>query len=146
MKPIRHPLHSRMAILVFCAVLLATHLSDTANAQITAPRVLSGTVTRRATIDEYLINRLRATTEDQKDYVREVVRLCHDGRLELRLILALQRRARVSMPHFPLPVFERTLRAEAGKRRVVVPTLDEIVARNGAAAARAAADSRFRFK
>lgn len=95
-------------------------------------------------LSDYLISQLRATTADQRSYVREIVKLVEKGKLEKRLVLALERYARRKSPYFPLPVFERALRVEAGKRGVAVPMIQEIVARNGASAAQAVRDSRIR--
>lgn len=41
-------------------------------------------------------------------------------------VLAFQRRARARRPHFPLPIFEQTIRFEGRKRGVIVPTLQEL--------------------
>ncbi len=129
------------ACLTGCSVLAAS--SSVTFAQI--PTVPSNVaVTKQASLSEYLVNRLRATTDDQQDYVRQIVKLVEDGKLEKRLVLALERYARRRSPYFPLPIYERALRYEAGKRGVAVPTLQEIVARNGVSAARAVRDSRFR--
>ncbi|MDM4015877.1 hypothetical protein [Roseiconus lacunae] len=95
-------------------------------------------------LEDYLVSRLRATSEDQRSYVHEIVRLIDQRKLDKRLVLALERRARGKNPVFPLPVFERTLRFEAARRRITVPTIQEIVARNGASAVQAVQDSRFR--
>ena len=76
--------------------------------------------------------------------MREVVKLVDEKKLERRLVLALERYARRKNPNFALPVFERALRVEAGKRGVPVPMIIEIVARNGANTARSIRESRFR--
>lgn len=115
-----------------------------AQAQITPPAGLSVTQRQEASLTEFLINRLRATSTDQRSYVTEVVRLVDQGRLERRLILALERYAKRKSPYFPLPVFERALKVEATKRGVTVPLIQEIVARNGVSAARAVRDTRIR--
>lgn len=101
-------------------------------------------ISKDASLAEYLVNRLRATTDDQRDYVQQIVKLVEDGKLEKRLILALERYARRKSPYFPLPVYERALRYEAAKRGVTVPTIQEVIARNGVSAARAIRDSRLR--
>ncbi|MEL6106359.1 MAG: hypothetical protein AAFU85_09995 [Planctomycetota bacterium] len=132
-------------LLLASVLLIATSLCGECQAQITPAPILSAQPPKRATIEDYLINRLRATTEDQKDYVREILRLVDQRRLDLKLVLALQRRARARRPHFPLPIFEQTIRFEGRKRGVIVPTLQEIVARNGASATQAVRDSRLRF-
>ncbi|OYP33829.1 hypothetical protein [Rhodopirellula sp. MGV] len=94
-------------------------------------------------LEDYLASRLRAASEDQRSYVHEIVRLIEQGRLDKKLVLALERRSRGKNPVFPLPVFERTLRFEAARRHINVPTIQEIVARNGATAARSIQDSRY---
>ncbi|MEM6365991.1 MAG: hypothetical protein AAF745_16300, partial [Planctomycetota bacterium] len=55
--------------------LIALGLSTAAQAQITTPTRLSAVPRKTASLEEYLVNRLRATTIDQKSYVREIVRL-----------------------------------------------------------------------
>jgi hypothetical protein len=97
-----------------------------------------------ASLADFLISKLRATTEEQRAYVREVAKLVDEKKLERRLVLALQRYAVRKSPYFPLPVFERALRVEAGKRHVPVPMIQEIVQRNGANTARSIRESRFR--
>ena len=101
------------------------------------------TPTRVASLNDYLISRLKATTDDQKSYVREVVKLVDQRKLEKRIVLALERYSRRKSPYFPLPVFERALRVEGAKRGVKVPMIQEIVARNGDNAARAILQNRF---
>lgn len=129
----------------FLIVLLITVVAmQTVHAQITPPPGISISQSQEASLADFLINRLRATSGDQRSYVREIVRLTDQGRLERRLLLALERYAKRKNPYFPLPVFERALRIEAGKRGVAVPLIREIVARNGANAAQAVRDSRVR--
>ncbi len=129
------------ACLTGCSLLAA--VPSATFAQI--PTVPSGAViSKQASLSEYLVNRLRATTDDQQDYVQQVVKLVEDGKLEKRLVLALERYARRRSPYFPLPVFERAMRYEGARRGVAVPALQEVVARNGASTARAIRDSRFR--
>ncbi|MEO1526020.1 MAG: hypothetical protein AAFX06_11330 [Planctomycetota bacterium] len=132
------------SVLLSCVFALTVLLGGECQAQITTPQILSAQTNKRATIEDYLINRLRATTDDQKAYVREILQLVDQRRLDLKLVLALQRRARAKRPHFPLPIFEQTIRFEGRKRGVAVPTLQEIVARNGASARQAVRDSRIR--
>ncbi len=124
--------------------LFVLSLTATAEAQITPPSRLSASPSKTASLEEYLVNRLRATTPDQQSYVREIVRLQEQGRLEKRLLIALERYSRRKSPFLPLVVFERALKIEAGKRRVAVPTLRDVVARNGASAAQSISDSRNR--
>ena len=95
-------------------------------------------------LEDYLISNLRATTHGQRSYVREIVKLVDQNKLEKRIVLALERYARRKSPYFPLPVYERAMRVEGARRGIAVPTIQEIVARNGAATARAVQDTRIR--
>lgn len=131
------------ALLVLFAASLLTE-NRRVQAQITPPPGTSITQTQQASLADFLINRLRATSVDQRSYVQEIVRLTDRGQLDRRLLLALERYAKRKNPYFPLPVFERALRVEAAKRGVTVPLIREIVARNGASAAQAVRDSRIR--
>jgi hypothetical protein len=130
------------SLMVVICVIATSHAAE---AQITGPQVLSSAPRKTASLEEILVNRLRATSEDQRAYVREIVKLVDQGKLSRKLILALQRYAVGKNPYFALPIFERVVRVEAAKRRVAVPTIREIVARNGQSAARAISDSRRRF-
>lgn len=95
--------------------------SKPATAQITVPRVLSTTPDRYATLEEQLINRLRATAEDQKAYLRFVVNKVRDNQLDLKLVIAVQQYAIKRNPQLPFLFFERALKVEAGKRGVSLP-------------------------
>lgn len=143
--PIRrcHGALARSGVLAALVLTSCGLMPGVADAQIPAPPT-TVVISKDASLSDFLINRLRATTDDQRDYVRKVVKLVEDGKLEKRLVLALERYARRKSPYFPLPIYERALRFEAGKRGVAVPTIEEIVARNGASAAQAIRDSRFR--
>ena len=92
-------------------------------AQITTPRILSASPNRFTTLEEQLTNRLRATTEDQRNYVTLVVDQCRLQRLDIKLVVAVERYAIRRNPRFPFPFFERALRFEANKRGVALPTL-----------------------
>lgn len=107
-------------------------------------RAASAVPNRSIPLSDYLISRLRATTDGQRDYVREIAQLVEKNKLERRLVLALERYARRKNPHIPLPIYERALRVEAAKRGVAVPTIKQVVARNGVTAARAVQDTRIR--
>ncbi len=95
--------------------------SKPATAQITVPRVLSATPDRFATLEEQLINRLRATAEDQKAYVRFVVNKVRENQLDVKLVIAVQQYAIKRNPQLPFLFFERALKIEAGKRGVALP-------------------------
>ncbi len=77
--------------------------------------------TRVATLEQRLINQLRATTEDRQAYVRIVVGLTQTGHLDEKLVVAVQRYAMGKNPVFPFPYFERAMRHEAGKRGIDLP-------------------------
>src|SRR6056297_1815129 len=87
-----------------------------ASAQITAPRTLSRGEGPVARLDEQLINRLHATTRSQADYLRHVVKLVETQKLELRLVVAIERYALRRNARYAFPFFERALRYEAAKR------------------------------
>ncbi|MCO8122359.1 hypothetical protein NHH03_11485 [Stieleria sp. TO1_6] len=134
----------RLTVFAFAVLLPLAGVRQFVRAQI--PVALSPTAaqSKQPSLAEYLVNRLRATSTDQRSYVAEIVKLVEEGKLERRLLIALERYARRKSPYFPLPVFERALRVEAAKRGVAVPMIKEIVARNGETAARAVSDSRIR--
>ena len=144
MKPIRLLLTVSSALLLTSCLEVRTAGAQTivSNGSIVPPNRF--TPTRVASLSEYLISRLKATTDDQKSYIRELVKLVDQGKLERRTLIALERFARRRSPYFPLPYFERALRVEAAKRGVAVPTIKEIIARNGEATAQAIQDSRVR--
>ncbi|MCG8648734.1 MAG: hypothetical protein MI861_02815 [Pirellulales bacterium] len=106
-----------LAILTF-ALLAQT---ESASAQVTAPRVLSASPNRMATLEEQLTNRLRATSEQQKAFIRFLVKQVRDGRLDAKLVVAVERKALLRNRLFPFPFFERAIRFEASKRRVMLP-------------------------
>ncbi|QEG00911.1 hypothetical protein Mal15_49870 [Stieleria maiorica] len=137
-------LSALMTAVAMTLSLVAAGLAGSAAAQTGITNSTVVVPTQGAALDDYLISRLRATTDDQRQYIREIVKLVDQNKLEKRVVLALERYARRKSPYFPLPAYERAMRVEAAKRRVNVPTLKEIVARNGVSAARAVRDSRFR--
>ncbi|MDB4749836.1 hypothetical protein OAF83_02905 [Rubripirellula sp.] len=92
-------------------------------AQITSPRVLSSGRATSATLEEQLVNRLRATRDDQRAYVKHVVALTKAGKLERKLVVAVERYAIRRNSQYPFPFFERALKYEAAKRRVVLPAV-----------------------
>ena len=96
-----------------------------AHAQITAPRSLSASTNRLATLEEQLTNRLRATRQDQIAYVKFVVEKVRVGKLDTKLVVAVEKYALRRNPHYPFPYFERALRFEAGKRGVPLPTVKQ---------------------
>ena len=106
-----------------CLAALLTFSVTLVHAQITTPRTLSAEIDPIARLEEQLVNRLRATTVGQQAYIQQVVKLVDQNRLNLQLIVAIERYALRRNPQFALPFFERALRFEAGKRGVVVPSI-----------------------
>ena len=110
------------AVLVVAMVGLAVLASaSTSQAQLTTRRITSATENKVATLDEQLINQLRATTEDRKAFIRMVVLLVDQERFEKGHLLAIQRYAMRRNPDFPFPYFERAMRFEAEKVGITLP-------------------------
>ena len=116
---------SRLIKIAIASATLTVLMLATTQAQITAPRDLSTSTDKFARLQERLINRLKATTEPRQTYINRLVRQVADGRLEVRLILALERKAVERRPAFPFPFFEQAVKVEAGKRGVNIPTVRE---------------------
>ena len=110
------------AVLVGAMVGFAVLASaSTSHAQLTTRRVTSATENKVATLDEQIINQLRATTEDRKAFIRMVVLLVDQERFEKGHLLAIQRYAMRRNPDFPFPYFERAMRFEAEKVGITLP-------------------------
>jgi hypothetical protein len=109
-------------------LLFASH----ASAQIVAPQASVTPGDPTGLLRDQLINRLHATREDQRDYLELVVRKVREGELEAKLVVAVQRYAIRRHDSFPFPFFERAMRYEAAKRRVALPTVDELARSVGA--------------
>lgn len=92
-----------------------------ADAQVSVGRSLSASSIRTATLKEQLLNRLRATAADQRGYIDFVVSQVDAGRLDARLVIAVERYALRRNSHLPFLFFERAMRFEAGRRGVVLP-------------------------
>lgn len=107
------------------AALLIVMTAPLATAQIAIPSTVEQPV---ATLADQLINRLRATTGEQQQFVRDVVGRTERGQLDPALVLAVQRYAIRRRSDFPFPFFERALRFEAAKRGVNIPAVRRIVA------------------
>lgn len=121
-NPSNHRTLRRLPAIVFAAaVALSLTNGNSAQAQITVSRSFSGTA--QSTLEEQLINRLRATGLDQQNYLRFVVQKVQQGALDQKLVVAIERYALRRNPEFPFPFFERALRFEATKRRVALPSV-----------------------
>lgn len=107
----------------FAAFVLAIVATPVVNAQITSPRVLSSSRSTSATLEEQLLNRLKATRDDQRAYLKHVVALTKAGKLDRKLVIAVERYALRRNAKYPFPFFERALKYEAAKRRVQLPTV-----------------------
>lgn len=105
---------------------LFTWSSDSASAQLTAPRHFGESQSSVASLEEQLINRLRATTDQQKGFLRRVSVLVREGKLEQRLVVAVYRYSLKRNSVFPFPFFERAMRFEARKRGVDLPPVQLI--------------------
>jgi len=112
---------SRIAVIVAIQIGLSGYCSG----QIVAPT--RGTKT--ATLEDQLINRLRATTEDRQAYIRIVVAKVESGDFDRGKVLAMERYAIKKNPSFPFPYFERIMRAEADRVGVYLPPV-QLLARS----------------
>jgi hypothetical protein len=111
-----------IACLTIAAVL--SHPAPAA-AQITTGRTLSASSDSFATLEEQLVNRLRATSLDQRAYLKFVVKQVREGRLDIRLVVGIERYAIRRNASLPFLYFERALRFEAGKRGIVLPPVQQ---------------------
>lgn len=111
----------RKCLTIGTAWLLAIALTGHCQAQITPPRMLSSEIDRFATLEEQLVNRLRATKDDQKAYIRFVVKQVRNGKLDAKLVVAVERYALRRHRQLPFLFFERALRFEANKRGIALP-------------------------
>ena len=116
--PVIHP--GRLALIAASVALFAA--SGSATAQITTPQGRTLIADRTTTLRDQLINRLRATSEEQREYLAMVVEKVEKGELELKLVIAVERYAMRRKPAFPFPFFERALRYEAHKQGVALPS------------------------
>ncbi len=119
---------SRRAVCVVFTLFAVALSANQADAQITAPRVLSGSQQQVATLQEQLNNQLRATTEQQRAYVAYLVQQVRKGRLDLRLLIAVKKKAVLKNRYYPFPFFERAIRFEAAKRNVTLLTSKQLAA------------------
>ena len=96
-------------------------LTSSASAQITTPTNSGYGGTQTASLEDQLINRLKATTEDRQAYIRLVVQRVDAGIIDKGRVLAFERYAIRKNPHFPFPFFERAMRAEANRLDIYLP-------------------------
>ena len=106
-----------LALIMICS-------GSIASAQITAPRSSSAQADRYDNLQDQLVNRLRATRDDQQAYIDYLIKLLRKGRLETKLVVAIERYAMRRNRDYPFPFFERALRYEASKRGVALPPVE----------------------
>ena len=80
-----------------------------------------------ATLRQQLVSRLRATTTERKKFLNYVVAQVAGGRLDIRLVVAIERYSIRRYRDFPFPFFERAIRFEAAKRGVALPRVETFV-------------------
>jgi hypothetical protein len=98
--------------------------SSRAPAQIAVPTVITTEEDRFTNLQDQLLNRLRATREDQQAYIRFVIEQVRAGKVETKLVVAVERYAMRRNRDYPFPFFERALRYESAKRGVVLPPVE----------------------
>ena len=94
-----------------------------AAAQIVVPATIQPTVTLR----DQLINRLRATTPERQAFIDHVIKQVTEQKLDLRLVIAVERYSIRRNRAFPFPFFERAIRIEAAKRGVALPAVQTFI-------------------
>jgi hypothetical protein len=118
--------------LTFIPLCLAIVLGTAwANGQTTGTQPDAASTQVISTLEEQLRFRLRATAEDQHEYIRIVVEKVRNKELETRLVLAVERYAMRRNRDFPFPYFERALKFEASKRGVFLPTVKQVASSKG---------------
>lgn len=101
---------SRWVKITAAIVVTAAFAVVPAQAQITTPRKLSASPDRFANLQEQLINRLRATTEDKQAYIRRLVALVRSKKLDVKLVVAIDARPCSRGPPFRSPTLNRRSR------------------------------------
>ncbi|TWU51817.1 hypothetical protein [Rubripirellula reticaptiva] len=116
----------RIGISAAIAVFLTIGVQTSAQAQIVTPSGAISSFNPTANLSDRLINQLRATRQDQRDYLALVIKKVENKELEARLVIAVQQYAMKRNAAFPFPYFERALQYEARKRGVVLPSLQTV--------------------
>ena len=76
---------------------------------------------RTSTLQDTLVNNLHATLPEQRQFLQVVRTKVDEGKLELRLVLAVMRYSQRRHNQFPFPYFERAMRYQAAKEGVSLP-------------------------
>ncbi len=108
-------------IAMMLVISAATLCCSTANAQLSDPRPIPFGGSSTPSLEEQLINVLRATSEERKAFIRLIVQYVDAGTFDRRMVVAIQRYAQRKNPQFPFPYFERAMRFEAEKRGITLP-------------------------
>jgi len=118
----------RSVLLPLCVCGSLVIYCSSSTAQIVVPTAPTIEIDRYASLEDQLINRLRAVTEQQQAYIRYVVRQVKEGKLEMKLVVAMERYSIRRRPDFPLPFFERAMRLQAARAGVNLPAIQSFVA------------------
>lgn len=112
---------ARLGFRVIAWVVLFVAVSPHATAQTPSVVPTIDIPNRTTSLFDQLVSRLRATTDERRSFIRFVVRQVAEERLEVQLVVAIERYAIRRNPQFPFPFFERAIRVEALKRGVTLP-------------------------
>lgn len=116
--------HHRFLIAsLFVCLGLVVADAPSAQAQITTRTQLGTQGDSTAKLYERLVNRLHATTQPQQDYLLEITKRVNERKLDLRLVVAIERYSIRRDSHYPFPFFERALKYEAAKRGITLPSI-----------------------
>jgi hypothetical protein len=122
----RTVVHRRVNPIVGLLIAFAVSSENVSFAQITQPVTPRGG-NQAASLNDILVNNLKATTPDQQAFLLRVVEETDNKHLEQGLALAVMRYAQRKHSAYPFPYFERAIRVEAAKRRVALPAISVVV-------------------
>jgi hypothetical protein len=86
--------------------------------------VIGGTITTQSgqvnlfALNDLLVKGLRATREDEKLYIAEVVRLVGEKKLPVSLVYASFQYARKRRPDYPFPYFRYSVKTLAKRKNI----------------------------
>lgn len=116
-----HPFRLAVMPFIFLAVMPARQVE----AQISITRPASAGIQRTVTLEDQLINRLRATTGEQQAFIRFVTARVREEQLDRGLVLAIERYALNRNRTLPFNYFERAIRFEASRRGLDLPPVQQ---------------------
>jgi len=111
-----------MLRIIISGVLLTLFCCQTSHAQIGTNQAQSGG-TQVPTLNEILVNNLRATLTEQQAFIKKVVEKTEQGKLNSKLVIAVMRYSQRRNARFPFPFFERAMRYQASKQGVTLPAV-----------------------